>query len=151
MACLLRILLLSALLTLGWSWSTCKSSGNVINITSVNPVCVRPCSVREEINFPVSFSFKVNQNVSSLNVSVKVVNHDVPTMDFPLEGTGALCSNPSRSGISCPLQQGHIYTARMYVFLPPTFPPMRVNTEWRLMDEKNTRIGCFSLPFIVVK
>ena len=151
MSCLLRILILSGLLTLAWSWSVCESSEKVINITSVDPVCVRPCSVKVMMNFPVSFTFLVSQNVSSLNVSVKVVNHDVPTMDLPLEGTGDLCSNPSRSGISCPLQQGRSYTAKMYVFLPSSFPAIRVNTQWRLMDEKSNRIGCFSLPFIVVK
>ena len=151
MAYLLHILILSALLTLALSWNVCKSTEEVTKITSVDPVCANPCSVKEMMNFPVSFSFVLSKNVSTLNVSVKVMNHGVAIMDLPLEGTGALCSNPSRSGISCPLQQGRLYTARMYVFLPTTFPAIRVNTEWRLLDEKNTRIGCFSLPFVVVK
>ena len=150
MACLLRILILSALSTLALSWSTCESTDKVINITSVDPVCDKPCSVKVMVNFPVSFSFDLSRNISSLNVSAKVTNHNIPFGDLPLEGTGALCSNPSRSGISCPLQQGHRYTATMYVFLPSRFPAIQVGTQWRLLDERGTRVGCFSLPLLVI-
>ncbi|KAG9481671.1 NPC intracellular cholesterol transporter 2 [Eleutherodactylus coqui] len=113
--------------------------GKLLSV-DVSPCPKQPCPLVRGSSYTINVTFssgEVTPNCSAV-VHGRIAGIPVP---FPLPQ-----SDGCKSGISCPLKSGEIYTYLTKMNIQQEYPKIKLVVQWELRDTDNKDLFCWQIP-----
>ncbi|XP_075470842.1 LOW QUALITY PROTEIN: NPC intracellular cholesterol transporter 2 [Ascaphus truei] len=113
--------------------------GKLLSV-DVSPCPKQPCPLMRGSTYTINVTFSSGEDSTSSNALVYGILAGVPIPFHIPESDGC------KSGISCPIKSGQMYTYITKMPIKQEYPCMKLVVRWKLQDEESNNLFCWDIP-----